>query len=58
MKFVARATEGKGWRIFNRKTQRWWGNYFPYYPEELVKELNGQKRPDKIVELSRIKKEK
>ena len=52
-RYVARAYAGKGWRVFNRRTQRPWGIYFPNYPETLLAELNGQKRPDKIAELTK-----
>lgn len=43
-RYVARAEAGKGWRIFNRRTQKPWGNYFKNYPENLLAELNGPKR--------------
>jgi hypothetical protein len=33
--------------------KRWWGNPYPAYPTALLAELNGEKRPDKIVELSK-----
>jgi len=52
-KYVAKATTGKGWRIWNRKIKRWWGNYFSEYPRELLDELNGPHRTEKIIELSR-----
>lgn len=39
------------WRVWDRRTKRWWGNYFATYPEALLDELNGQKRPDVITEL-------
>lgn len=55
-RYVARANAGKGWQIWNRRTNRPWGNYFPEYPEKLLEELNGKKRPEVIVELSRKKK--
>lgn len=53
LRCVARAVAGKGWRVWDRKLNRWWGNYLPDYPEALLAELNGLKRPDKIVELTR-----
>ena len=52
-KYVAKAEAGKGWRIWNRKMKYWWGNFFRTYPEDLVSELNGQRRPTKIVELTK-----
>ena len=54
-RFVARAVSGKGWRIWNRKTKRWWGNFFSEYPTALLVELNGLKRPDKLTELAKHK---
>ena len=52
-RYVARAEAGKGWRIFNRKTAKPWGNYFRLYPEVLLEELNNQRRPQVIVELTK-----
>jgi hypothetical protein len=52
-RFVARAEAGKGWKIWNRKTKRPWGNFYQAYPEDLLEELNGERRPEKIVELTR-----
>lgn len=54
-KYVARAITGVGWRIWNRQQQKWWGNAFKAYPEELLNELNGANRPERIVELSKQK---
>jgi hypothetical protein len=51
--YVAKAESGRGWRIWERKMKKWWGNYFKIYPEELLEELNGLRRPEKIVELTR-----
>lgn len=54
--YVARATAGIGWRIFNRKTQRnWgnWGNYFKEYPADVLEELNGKKRGEVLGELAK-----
>ena len=51
-RYVARAVPG-GWRIFNRRTKRWWGNYFREYPEDVLAELNGQRRPDVLTQLCR-----
>ena len=52
-KYVCKAVVGKGWRIWNRKTNRWWGNYYSDYPTALLDELNSDKRPDKIAALSK-----
>lgn len=51
MKYVAKAEPGVGWRVWNRKMKKTWGNYFHYYPEDLLKELNGLKRPDILIAL-------
>lgn len=50
-KYVARAEAGVGWRIWNRRTKRSWGNFFPQYPEVVLQELNGLARPEALTEL-------
>lgn len=50
-RYVARAEAGKGWRIWNRKSKKFWGNPFLDYPDALLAELNGPARPEVIVEL-------
>lgn len=55
VKYVAKAVKGQGWRVWDRKMKKWWGNSFSFYPEELLAELNGPKRPNKLVELCRKK---
>lgn len=57
-KYIAKAEAGVGWRIWNRKTKRWWGNYFPSYPEDVLAELNGPDRPDVLTKLCKISKPK
>lgn len=52
-KYVAKAVADKGWRVFDRKMKKWWGNYFKEYPQELLDELNGLRRPDELVKLSK-----
>lgn len=52
-KFVARAEAGVGWRIWNRRTKRWWGNVFDAYPAAVLEELNGLARRDVLVSLCR-----
>lgn len=52
-RYIARATQGKGWRIWNRLMKQWWGNYCPDYPVAILQELNGKKRPEKIVQLTK-----
>src|SRR6266496_1390574 len=51
--YVARATADLGWRIWNTKTKRWWGEYFKRYPDELLAELNGEKRSARVAERTR-----
>lgn len=50
-KYVCKAVPEKGWRIWDRKMKKWWGNYFREYPQELLDELNGERRPYEIVRL-------
>lgn len=50
-RFVAKAEAGKGWRIWDNKQKKWWGEHCLNFPEELLAELNGDKRPDRITEL-------
>ncbi len=52
-KYVCKAVPGKGWRIWNRKGKRWWGNFYQEYPTALLDELNGDKSPDKVTALSK-----
>lgn len=54
-KYVCKAVTGFGWRIWNRKQGRFWGNYFKEYPQQLLDELNGPKRPEEITKLSKGK---
>ena len=52
--YVARAEAGTGWRIWNRRTRRPWGNYFSAHPEKLLLELNGPRREAEIVRLQKL----
>ena len=52
-KYVVRAEAGKGWRVFNRRTRRWWGEWYRTQPDALLIELNGEKRPTELVRLVR-----
>lgn len=51
-RYVAKGVQG-GWRIWNNLTSKWWGQIYERQPDELVEELNGLARPEKIVELTR-----
>lgn len=53
-RYVARAVTGKGWRIFNRKTQKSWGNYFNEFPSKVLDELNRDKNPDVLKALGKL----
>jgi hypothetical protein len=33
--------------------KRWWGNLFDAHPLDVLAELNGQKRPERLTELTR-----
>lgn len=52
-RYVAVAEAGQGWRIWNRKARQWWGERYQRYPEELLAELNGERRPGQLTELIR-----
>ena len=51
-RYVAKGVPG-GWRIWNNKSKKWWGQLYERQPDELLVELNGPKRPAIIVELTR-----
>jgi hypothetical protein len=55
VRYVAKAVPGAGWRIWDRKQKKWWGNPFLHFPEDLLAELNGAKRPERLVELCKKK---
>ena len=54
-RFVCKSYDG-GWRIWNRKMKKWWGLSFSTFPSALLDELNGERRPDKIVQLVKDKR--
>ncbi|MDW3197002.1 MAG: hypothetical protein R8G66_31785 [Cytophagales bacterium] len=51
-RYVAKGVSG-GWRIWNNKTKKWWGELYERQPDELLEELNGPKRPETLVQLTR-----
>jgi hypothetical protein len=53
-RFVLKAVKGEGWRVWNTRHQRFWGQTYTAQPDALLAELNGAKRSDKIVELSKV----
>ena len=50
-RFVGKSESGKGWRIWDTKIRRWWGEPYLAYPEQLLAELNGEKHPERLAEL-------
>ena len=52
-RFVARAEADGGWRVYDRQQKKWWGDRYKVYPEHLLTELNGPKRPERLTELTR-----
>ena len=50
-RFVAKAEAGKGWHIWDNMQKKWWGERYQNYPESLLAELNGEKRPQRLIEL-------
>lgn len=52
-RYIAKADSGGFWRIWNKKSKKWWGEYYKRRPDELIDELNGDKRPDVIIELTK-----
>ena len=49
-RYVARGVPG-GYRIWDRKRDCAWGDVYEFVPDELLAELNGQRRPERITEL-------
>lgn len=57
-RYVARAEAVVGWRIWDRRMRRWWGNFFPHYPEAVLRELNGLARNEVLAQLCRVAPER
>ena len=57
-RFVAKAEAKKGWRIWDNKQKRWWGERYEHLPESLLAELNTDKRPEQVNMLLRQTKRK
>jgi hypothetical protein len=51
-RYVARGVPG-GYRIWDNTGRRWWGDFYELCPDELLDELNGQARPERLTELLR-----
>ena len=50
-RFVARATKGVGWRIWDKVQRQFWGPVFPRQPKAVIAELNGPKRGGELDQL-------
>lgn len=51
-RYVARGVPG-GYRIWDNRGRRYWGDHYELCPDDLLAELNGAKRPERLVELLR-----
>lgn len=49
-RYVARGVPG-GYRIWDNKARRWWGDLYELCPDDLLDELNGDAEPEKITAL-------
>ncbi|PWR15189.1 hypothetical protein DKT69_12470 [Micromonospora sicca] len=47
---MARGVPG-GYRVWDNKARRWWGDLYQLCPDDLLTELNGEANPDKITAL-------
>lgn len=51
-RYVARGVAG-GYRIWDNRARRFWGETYELCPDDLLAELNGTARPAAITELQR-----
>lgn len=51
-RYVARGVAG-GYRIWDNRTRRWWGDLYELCPDELLDELNGARDYAKMTALLR-----
>ncbi|WP_405057296.1 hypothetical protein OG474_31775 [Kribbella sp. NBC_01505] len=49
-RYVARGVPG-GYRIWDNKQKRWWGNQYDFCPDALLAELNAAKDPAALTSL-------
>jgi len=49
-RYVARRVPG-GYRIWDNKGRRWWGDLYELCPDDLVVELNGDATPERLTAL-------
>ncbi|MFD9487588.1 hypothetical protein ACFWBX_27190 [Streptomyces sp. NPDC059991] len=50
--YVARGVPG-GYRIWNVRGKRWWGDLYELCPDDLLAELNGSASPERISTLQK-----
>ncbi|MBD3143676.1 hypothetical protein IEQ31_10865 [Microbispora camponoti] len=51
-RYVARGVPG-GYRIWDNRARRWWGDLYELCPDDLLDELNGGANHEKIAALLR-----
>ncbi|GII22495.1 hypothetical protein Pme01_20920 [Planosporangium mesophilum] len=51
-RYVARGVPG-GYRIWDNKARRWWGDLYELCPDDLLAELNGEANYERITALLR-----
>ncbi|MFC8618558.1 hypothetical protein ACFT9M_19370 [Micromonospora purpureochromogenes] len=49
-RYVAKGVPG-GYRIWDNRVLRWWGDFYELYPDDLLDELNGEANYEKITVL-------
>ncbi|MCX5397086.1 hypothetical protein [Streptomyces sp. NBC_00102] len=49
-RYVARGVPG-GYRVWDNRGRRWWGDHYELCPDGLLTELNGQADRDRITAL-------
>ena len=52
-RYVGRAIATMGWRIWDNKRHRFWGEVYYPYPQTLLDELNGEKRLQLLAHLGK-----
>jgi len=53
-RYVGRAVVGVGWRVWDNKRKRFWGQVYDPLPLALLEELNGEKRPQSLTLLANL----
>jgi hypothetical protein len=46
IRYCVRANPPKGWQIWDRKLQRWWGKTSKDFPSAMLEKLNSDKAKD------------